>query len=161
MWQLALVVVTVQCTPVGQQPLCFSHWLQSALFHMSVDTIFATSAPLAAAAAGSLYKCAESRSDSFGSPAVRHVVSRRAGTPPKFSASSRRVGNVVDGGGTGGGGRLANKPTIIPPTLRGRDGHARPGCGVIGAGGEGRVVLLIREAGDRDMGNSVDTCTDT
>ena len=131
---------------------------------MSVDTIFATSAPLAAAAGSlykALYKCAESRSDSFGSPAVRHVVSRRAGTPRKFSGSSRRVGNVVDGGGTGGGGRLANKPTIIPPTLRGRDGRARPGCGVIGAGGEGTVVLLIREAGDRDMENSVDTCTDT
>ena len=130
---------------------------------MSVDTIFATSAPLAAAAGSlykALYKCAESSSDSFGSPAVRHV-SRRAGTPRKFSASSRRVGNVVDGGGTGGGGRLANKPTIIPPTLRRRDGRARPGCGVRGAGGEGKVVLLIREAGDRDMENSVDTCTDT
>ena len=129
---------------------------------MSVDTIFATSAPLAAGSLyKALYKCAESRSDSFGSPAVRHVVSRRAGTPRKFSGSSRRVGNVVDGGGTGGGGRLANKPTIIPPTLRGRDGRARPGCGVRGAGGEGTVVLLIREAGDRDMENSVDTCTDT
>ena len=128
---------------------------------MSVDTIFATSAPLAAGSLyKALYKCAESRSDSFGSPAVRHV-SRRAGTPRNFSASSRRVGNVVDGGGTGGGGRLANKPTIIPPTLRGRDGRARPGCGVTGAGGEGTVVLLIREAGDRDTENSVDTCTDT
>ena len=160
MWQLALVAVTVQCTPVGQQPLCFSHWLQSALFHMSVDTIFATSAPLAAGSLyKALYKCAESSSDSFGSPAVRHV-SRRAGTLRKFSASSRRVGNVVDGGGTEGG-RLANKPTIIPPTLRGRDGRARPGCGVRGAGGEGTGVLLIREAGGRDMENSVDTCTDT
>ena len=161
MWQLALVAVTVQCTPVGQQPLCFSHWLQSALFHMSVDTIFATSAPLAAGSLyKALYKCAESSSDSFGSPAVRHV-SRRAGTPRKFSGSSRRVGNVVDGGGTEGGGRLANKPTTIPPTPRGRDGRARPGCGVRGAGGEGTVVLLIREAGDRDTENSVDTCTDT